>query len=139
MTTITKTNNKSTNYNTISNFININKNNKNRVKSCKVKYMPLYTAKITDFVNNYNRIKNTNKVTKLKRKENHWSTYADIEKDFNIKEEMMMFLLKDKYINSQFPQKRVKKPNQRKLFVKNLTEKLEILENPFNLETENEI
>ena len=29
--------------------------------------------------------------------------------------------------------------NQRKLFVKNLTEKLEILENPFNLETENEI
>ena len=139
MTTITKTNNKSTNYNTISNFININKNNKNRLKSCKVKYMPLYTAKITDFVNNYNRIKNTNKVTKLKRKENHWSTYADIEKDFNIKEEMMMFLLKDKYINSQFPQKRVKKPNQRKLFVKNLTEKLEILENPFNLETENEI
>ena len=135
MTTITKTNNKSTNYNTISNY---NKIHKNRIKSCKVKYMPLYTAKIVDFVNSYNRIKNTNKVTKLKRKENHWSTYADIEKALNIKEEMMMFLLKDKYINSQFPQKPIKKPNQRKLFVKNLTEKLEILENPYNQEAEKE-
>lgn len=134
MTTLN--NNKSTNFNTISNYDNSNQINKKRIKSCKVRHIPIYLANITDFIRNYNRIKNTNKKYYIKRKENHLSTYADIEKAFNIKEEMMMSLLKDKFQNSQFPKKRKKKPNHKKIFWKNFEEKLEFLDNPFNINSD---
>ena len=131
MSTITKANNKSNYYNTISNCNNHYESQTKRKKN-KVIYKPIYTANIRDFVNNYNRIKKINKENKIKRKENHLSKYADIEKAFDLKEDMLMFLLKDKYINSQFPKNYIKKPNKRKAFIKNLTEKIEILDNPFN-------
>ena len=131
-----KINGKSSNYNSISISIN---NNKKRKKIIKVKNMPIYTANIGNFVKNYNKIINAIKINKIKRKENHLSTYSDIEKASNIKEEMLMFLLKDKYLNSQFPKKPIFKTNQKKIFLKNFAEKLDILENPFNKEPKLEI
>ena len=91
------------NYQTIPFYEITEENKKRRVKSSKVRNMPMYIAKISDFVKKYNDIKNKNQVIKLKRKENHLSAYSEIDKAFDIKEEMLMFLLKDKYINSQFP------------------------------------
>ena len=134
ITTFSKTNN-AYNYNTISNCNNIYKD---KIKNIKVIYKPIYTAKIVDFVKNYNRIKNKNKINKIKRKENHLFKYADIEKAFEIKEDMMMFLLKDKYIQSQFPKTYIKKPDKRKLFLKKFNEKLQILENPYNKDLKSE-
>jgi len=131
-TTLTKTNNKPNNYNTIPIYNNINDLPKKRISSSKVKNMPIYTANIGDYYKNYNRIKSTNKMHLIKRKESHWTTYANIEKDFKIKEDMMMFLLKDKYMSSHFPKKYRMKPDKKKLFVNNLKKKLEFLENPFN-------
>ena len=51
---------------------------------------------------------------------------------------MMMFLLKDKYIQSQFPKTYIKKPDKRKLFLKKFNEKLQILENPYNKDLKSE-
>ena len=138
LTTNNNSNNRHTNYNTIS-FYDNNDVHKKRVKTSKVRNMPIYIAKITDFVKKYRRIKSKNKIIKLKRKENHWSTYSDIEKAFDIKEDMMMFLLKDKYLNSQFPKKHTIEPNKKKIFLKNLYEKMDILENnPFNNDSKGE-
>ena len=45
---------------------------------------------------------------------------------------MKILLLKDKYLNCQFPKKYKKKPNKKKTFIENFIEKMEILDNPFN-------
>ena len=128
-----KTSNKQMkNFQTIPFYDDTEGNKKRRAKSSKVRNKPMYLAKISDFVKKYNDIKDKIKTVKIKRKENHLLAYSDIEKAYDIKEEMLMFLLKDKYLNSQFPKKAIVKPNKRKMFLKNLLEKIDILENPFS-------
>ena len=94
---------------------------------------PMYTAKIGDFVKNYNRIKSESKMNRIKRRENHLMTFSEIDNSINIKEDMKLFLLKDKYLKTKFPQKKAKINNiKRKEFLNKFIEKYDIFDNPFN-------
>jgi hypothetical protein len=127
------------NINNKANTLNIISDNNDKVKirrgSIKLKTVvnkPMYTAKIGDFVKNYNRIKSESKMSRIKRKENHLMTYCEIDNSINIKEDMMLFLLKDKYLKTKFPQKKTKMNNiKRKDFLKKFIEKYDIFDNPF--------
>jgi len=86
--------------------------------SLKVKNLPIYTTTIEDILNEYYRIKKRSKLTKINYRETHLMTYREIDNVIKIKEDLLVFLLKQKFLNNQFPLKSIKKPNQRKIFVK---------------------
>lgn len=114
-------------------YHNFNNNNKNASfikskKNIKVKNLPLYTTKITDLIKEFNRIKNNSKKLKINYKEKHFSSYEEIENIVKIKEDMLMFLLKQKYFNCKFPQKIVKPPNYKKIFVEKMKDYVEYTE-----------
>ena len=93
---------------------------------------PMYTAKISDFVKNYNRIKTQSKMNRIKRKENHLMTFYEIDNSININEDMKLFLLKDKFLKTKFPQKKAKMNNiKRKEFLNKFIEKYDVFDNPF--------
>jgi len=114
-------------------YYNFNNNNnkgsfiKNK-KNIKVKNLPLYTTKITDLIKEFNRIKNNSKKLKINYKEKHFSSYEDIENIIKIKEEMLMFLLKQKYFNCKFPKKIIKPPNYKKIFMEKMKDYVEYTE-----------
>ena len=116
------------------NWIKYDKN-KIRNNSCirkksylKVKNLPLYTTKIGDLVKEYNRIKKNSRKLKLNYKEKHFSTYEEIDNIIKTKEDMLMFLLKQKYFNCKFPQKVIKAPNPKILFLKRMKEDVDLIE-----------
>jgi hypothetical protein len=98
--------------------------NKTSVKSAfkrssnKVKNLPIYTTTIEDILNEYYRIKKRSNLKKLNYRETHLMTFREIDKVIKIKEELLVFLLKQKFLNNQFPLKRIKSPNRRKIFIK---------------------
>lgn len=99
-----------------------------KYNSNKVQNKPLFTAKIEDFVNAFNKIKLLSERNKIKYKEYHLSTYENIDKFIKIKEDLLMFILKKKYFNSQIPVKGRKRPISRKIFVQNLKEKIKLFD-----------
>ena len=113
-------------------YHNFNNDNKGslikRKKNIKVKNLPIYTTKITDLIKEFNRIKNNSKKLKINYKEKHFSSYEEIENIVKIKEEMLMFLLKQKYFNCKFPQKIIKPPNYKKIFVEKMKDYVEYTE-----------
>ena len=109
---------------------NINRNNSciNRKHDIKVKNLPLYTTKITDLIKEFNRIKKNARKLKINYKEKHFSTYEEIDNIIKNKEDMLMFLLKQKYFKCRFPPKIVKIPNYKKIFVNKMKEYIELTE-----------
>ena len=96
--------------------------------SNKVKNLPLYTTTIEDIINEYDRIKKKSKLTKIHYRETHLMTYREIDKVVKIKEDLLVFLLKQKFLNNQFPLKSAKRPNKRKLFIKKLKDNVDVLD-----------
>ena len=96
--------------------------------SNKVKNLPLYTTTIEDILNEYDRIKKKSKLTKIHYRETHLMTYREIDKVVKIKEDLLVFLLQQKFLNNQFPLKRTKKPNKRKLFIKKLKDNVDSID-----------
>ncbi len=119
-----------------SNWINSNNKKLNRNNSCfnrrkshlKVKNLPLYTTKISDLINEYNRIKKNSKKLKINYKEKHFSTYEEIDNIIKTKEDMLMFLLKQKYFNCRFPQKKIKSINPKIIFLNKMKEYIDLTE-----------
>ena len=109
---------------------NWNKNNSciNRKSHLKVKNLPLYTTKIGDLIKEYNRIKKSSKKLKLNYKEKHFSTYEEIDNIIKTKEDMLMFLLKQKFFNCRFPQKIIKAPNPKIMFLNKMKEYIDLIE-----------
>ena len=92
---------------------NCNKNKKN----LKIKNNPIYTTNIDDFINDYHKINNKiNKEKKcfIKRK---FHEYDELEEMMNIRKELKLFQLKNKFINSNLSKpKKLKVNNKNKLF-----------------------
>ena len=92
---------------------NFNKNKKN----LKIKNNPIYTTNIDDFINDYHKINNKiNKEKKcfIKRK---FHEYDELEEMMNIRKELKLFQLKNKFINSNLSKpKKLKVNNKNKLF-----------------------
>ena len=86
------------------------------------------TTKIADLINEYNRIKNNSKKLRINYKEKHFSTYDEIDNIVQTKEDMLMFLLKQKYFNCKFPQKNVKNPNPKLVFLNKVKESIDLIE-----------
>ena len=112
-------------------------NNKNLVRSSssikkksfiKVTNKPIYTTNINDFVLEYNRIKKNIKNLKNNYKEKHFSTYKEIDNLLEVKEDMLMFLLKQKFLSSKFKPKQNKMGKTKKDFMNKLKDYMEILE-----------
>ena len=121
---------KKTEFNWINSDKNRKKNNSciNRKSYLKVKNLPLYTTKIGDLIKEYHRIKKNSKKLKINYKEKHFSTYEEIDNIIKTKEDMLMFLLKQKYFNCKFPQKIVKAPNPKLLFLDKIKEDIDLIE-----------
>ena len=101
----------------------------NKKKSfLKVKNMPIYSTNISDFIVEFNRIKKNIKKLKKNYEEKHFSTYKEIDHILEIKEDMMMFLLKQKYFNSKFKPIQKKLKNNKKEFITKMKNDFEILE-----------
>ena len=77
---------------------------------------PIYTTNIKYFISNFKKIKDKIKNDKIKRKEGHLATYNNIEKYSKIREDMLMFRLKMKYLKTRFPKNKNKIIDKRKLF-----------------------
>lgn len=116
--------------NIFSNDKNFNKNNSciNRRSYLKVKNLPLYTTKIADLIKEYNRIKKNSKKLKINYKEKHFSTYKEIDNIIKTKEDMLMFLLKQKYFNCKFPQKKIKPINHKSSFSNKMKQCIDLIE-----------
>ena len=95
----------------------------------KIKNKPLYTTKIDDIMNEYYRIKKNSKISRIKYKEAHLLTYKEIDNIINIKEDLLIFSLKQKYLNKKFPKPIIKRKNKKELFIKKFKDDLEFLDN----------
>ena len=102
----------------------------------KVINKPLYTTNINDLINEYDRIKKNIKKLKINYEEKHFSTYKEIDHLLEIKEEMLMFLLKQKFFSSKFKPKPNKISRTKKEFFNKMKDYVEILEDkPKNIYT----
>lgn len=128
------------------NYMNIRKNpaywnnNIKRINTAgnrnhKVINKPLYVTKISDFVKEFNRIKTLSKSAKRRMREKHFTTMDNIDKISQIKEDLLMFILKMKFFHCSFPPKKVKAISKKELFIKNLKNYLDIIDNPYSLAT----
>ena len=100
----------------------------NKKRSLKVKNLPLYTTKIEDIMNEYYRIKRKVKLAKIHYKENHLLTFNQIDNIVKVKEDLLIFLLKQKFLNSKFPQRFKKKPNKREIFIQKFKDNLDSID-----------
>ena len=100
--------------------------------SNKVKHKPIYTVKITDLLNNFRRIKSASKRAKNNLRENHLATYKEIDEAVSVKEDMLMFLVKDKYFNNEIYTKKPKQKNNKKIFLTKFRNYIELVDNPYN-------
>ena len=107
-----------------------------RTISKKVINKPFYVNKIGDFVREYNRIKSATKKSRIAIRENPIGNNNEIEKIFKTKEDLLMFNLKFKFFNCHFPQKKQKAISKKLIFKKKLTNCMEIIEDPFNIDFE---
>ena len=78
---------------------------------------PIYTSNYKYFVTNFKKIQVKIKENKIKRKEGHLTSYSNIDNYSKIREDMLMFKLKMKYLNTRFPQKKNKPIDKKKLLV----------------------
>ena len=107
-----------TNFNSNNNKNKVYNNYNNNNNKLKIKINPFHTTDINDFIRDYHKINNElNKEKKcfIKRK---FHDYDEIEEMMNIRKELKLFKLKDKYINSNLskPKKNLKLNNKNKLF-----------------------
>lgn len=116
-----------------------NKNYGKRVKTAsfrkinnKVSNKPLYTTKITDLVKNFKRIKSATKMTKNNLRENHITTFKQIDDVVSIREEMLMFFVKDKYFKFKLHEQKIKPKNNKKIFLTKFRNYIEMIDNPYN-------
>ena len=100
----------------------------------KVINKPIYTTNIGDLIFEYERIKKSTKKLKKNYREKHFSTYKEIDHLLEVKEDMLMFLLKQKFLNSKFRPKPIKITKDKKEFINKMKDYVEMLEEkPRNL------
>ena len=95
----------------------------------KIKNKPLYADKIEDIFNEYYRIKNSSKATKKRYRELHLIPYKEIDKVVRIKEEMLLFLLKQKFFSKRYRKIKTKVKDRKKMFIQKMKEDLDFLDN----------
>ena len=127
---ITKNKNKGNSDETSTYNQNLNRNSSLVKKNTclKVRNHPICTSNIKDFISEYNRIKRNIKKLNKNYKEKHFSTYKKIDQILEIKEDMQMFLLKQKFLHSKFQPKQIKLENHKNDFISKIKENLEVFE-----------
>ena len=100
-----------------------------------VKNMPMYTLKISDLVHRYNKIKNDTNIQRSKYLDNNYLTYDKMNSIIETKEDLLMFVLKRKFLENKFPPKKHLKikENKRNNFIKKIKSDFDFLDKPFDL------
>ena len=100
-----------------------------------VKNMPMYTLKISDLVHRYNKIKNDTNIQRSKYLDNNYLTYDKMNSIIETKEDLLMFVLKRKFLENKFPPKKHLKikENKRNNFIKKIKSDVDFLDKPFDL------
>ena len=83
---------------------------------------------INDFINEYNRIKRNIKKLKKNYEERHFTTFKEIDRLLKTKEDMLMFLLKQKFLNSKLKPKPSKDNINKKEFINKIKDYLDLIE-----------
>ena len=91
------------------------------IKKNHVINKPMYKTNIQYFIKKFNSIKKMIKNDEVKRKEGHLITYNQIENFSKIREDMLTFRLRLKYIHTQFPKNK-----------NNISDKTKLLFNKLN-------
>ena len=94
----------------------------------KIKNKPLYTTKIEDIMSEYYRIKKISKLNKIKHIDAHLVTYKEIDNLVKIREDLLLFLLQQKFNKAKFPKPCIKKSNKKKLFIQRLKENIDFID-----------
>ena len=94
----------------------------------KVKNLPIYMTNINDFINEYNRIKRNIKKLKKNYEERHFTTFKEIDRLLKTKEDMLMFLLKQKFLNSKLKPKPSKDNINKKEFINKIKDYVDLIE-----------
>ena len=119
-------------FNLNKNFIHINNSSKKQ-NSNKIKNFPIFTIKISDLIKGYNKIKKNSNKIKINYLKNYFPSKEDIDSMKQTKEDLLMFLLKRKFLENKFPSKKIKTNSKRKEFLKKLTNDVEFLDKPDNI------
>ena len=115
-----------------SNFTNRFQSSIKRKKDIKVKNLPLYTQKSSYFIKVFNRIKSQSKRTKIQYMENNLTSFEKIGKIVETREDLKLFLLKLKFLNTKFPKKSSGKPiNKKMAFIKKFKRNLAYYDEPY--------
>ncbi len=96
--------------------------------SFKVKNLPIYTTTIEDIINEYYKIKRKSNLKKINYRETHLMTFREIDKVIKIKEDLLVFLLQQKFLNNQFPIKATKRTNKKKIFIKKFKDNVDSID-----------
>ena len=88
-----------------------------RAFSNQVRNEPLYITKISDLIKEYNRIKSSTKRSKKNIEEKLFNTYNNLNEIMKIKEDLLMFQLKQKYLNCSFPYKKKENVSKKRIFI----------------------
>ena len=104
-----------------------------------VKNLPLFTIEIKDLVKRYNKIKDEAKIERIKYLENDVFIQDKINSIIETKEDLLMFKLKRKFFENNFPHKKhiILKENKKDTFVKKLVNYVEYLDKPFEIKLNN--
>ncbi len=82
---------------------------KNRLTKTKIINRPFYTSNIKDFISQFQRIKNETLKSRFIHKKHHLISYNEIDKIMDNIEEMKIYKLKQKYLETKFPRKKITK------------------------------
>ena len=103
----------------------------------RVKNLPIYTVKLSDIVNDYNKVKIDCDKKNIKYIENDFLTYDKFNSIIETKEDLLLFKLKRKFLENRFPPKKkvINKENKRDTFIQKIKNDVEFLDKPldFNL------
>ena len=82
---------------------------KNKLTKTKIINRPFYTSNIKYFISQFQRIKNETLKSRYIHKKYHLISYSEIDKIMDNIEEMKMNKLKQKYLETKFPHKKITK------------------------------
>ena len=71
-------------------------------------------------------------MTKNNLRENHITTFKQIDDVVSIREEMLMFFVKDKYFKFKLHEQKIKPKNNKKIFLTKFRNYIEMIDNPYN-------
>lgn len=99
----------------------------NPIKTQAAKYKPIYLVEIGNLVNKYDNIQAKCEKIRIDHKISHFSTYKEINEIMDVQKDMLMFPLKNKYLETKFPREKNQRVDNKKFFITRLKQNVDFL------------